>query len=72
MGRRTPVANLLLTNLFMHPVISIKDVVEKCKLTKKSAGNLVYEFEKNGWLHEITGQSRNRMFLFQEYMNLFN
>lgn len=72
LGRRTQSANKLLVHLFQEPFVSIKQVETICDLTKKAAGDLVATFEAKGWLKEITGQSRNRFFLFERYLNLFN
>ena len=70
-GRRTRPALLLLNRLFQHPVVNIKDVQEVCSLSKKAAGELIDSFEKAGIVVEVTGQSRNRLFVFSQYTELF-
>ncbi|REL24832.1 Fic family protein [Rhodohalobacter sp. SW132] len=70
-GRRTRSALNLLEHLFVNPVVQIKDVQKVCGLSAKAAGNLVQSFEDAGFLNEVTGQSRNRMYLFSPYLDKF-
>jgi len=70
-GRRTHSALNLLEHLFRSPVVRIKDVQKVCNLSARAAGNLVQSFEEAGFLQEITGQSRNRMYLFGPYLDKF-
>ncbi|MFA6057156.1 MAG: Fic family protein [Taibaiella sp.] len=71
-GRRTNSAIALLNHLFLRPVTTVKMVEEICNLSKKAAGDLVDSFEKADILTEATGQSRNRIFSFKPYLNLFS
>ena len=70
-GRRTRSALNLLEYLFESPVVQIKDVQKVCNLSAKAAGKLVQSFEDAGFLHEVTGQSRNRKYLFSPYLDKF-
>jgi Fic family protein len=72
LGRRSHSGITLLTQLFKEPVVTVKQIEGICELSKKAAGDLTETFEKNGWLQEATGQSRNRIFIFKQYLNLFN
>jgi Fic family protein len=71
-GRRTQKGLKLLQELFLHPVITVKETMAKCNLSKKAAGELIEQFEKEGILKEQTGFSRNRIFTFSAYLDLFN
>lgn len=71
-GRRTRQALQLLQHLFVHPMVTVKEVQDICQLSKKAAGELIDAFENAGTLTEQTGQSRNRIFGFVSYLNLFN
>lgn len=71
-GRRAASAQRLLTALFMHPATSVEDVQRICGTSYKAANDLVALMCQHGILHEITGQSRNRMFIFAEYLTIFN
>jgi Fic family protein len=71
-GRRSHKAQSLLNNLFEHPIISVKDAAKICQCSYKAANDLVAQFQTNGYLREMTGQSRNRLFVFDEYLNIFS
>jgi Fic family protein len=71
-GRRSHKAQSLLNNLFEHPVISVEDAAKICQCSYKAANDLVAQFQTNGYLREMTGQSRNRLFIFDEYLNIFS
>ena len=70
-GRRTGSAMILLQQLFQTPFVTIADVRQYCKLSPKAANDLVSEFVQRGWLLEMTGYSRNRIFEFSPYMCIF-
>lgn len=70
-GKRAANATLLLNVLFQKPVIHVKQVQEFLGLSYKAANDLVGDFVQNGILKEMTGQSRNRVFVFDEYLKLF-
>lgn len=70
-GRRISASLLLLNHLFVNPVIRVKQVEEVCRLSAKAANDLVSFFEEQKILKEISGQSRYRIFVFQEYVDLF-
>ncbi len=72
MGKRSRTAMELLHYLFKKPVVNVREVQEKTGLSSKAANNLVKEFLNKGILREITGFQRNRIFVFDEYMNLFS
>ena len=71
MNKKTSNATRLLQYLFKKPVVHIKDVAEHLELSYKSANQLVNTFVEMGVLKEMTGQSRNRVFIFDAYMKLF-
>ena len=71
MGRRGASALILLTQLFETPYVTVKQVQRICGLSKKAAGGLVDTFVKNEILAEVTGNTRNRIFLFERYLELF-
>jgi len=57
--------------LFKRPVVSVKDVQGMTGLSTKASNDLVKTFVEKGILTETTGQQRNRLFAFSEYMRLF-
>lgn len=64
-------ANILLNHLFHTPIIYIKQVEDVTGLSYKAANDLVADFVQAGILKEMTGQSRNRIFTFFKYLDLF-
>lgn len=70
-GRRSHSATILLQQLFHNPLLTIQRAKDVCQLSFKSANNLVTDFMNEGILKEMTGQSRNRMFVFERYLDLF-
>jgi len=70
-GRRLKRALILLEYLFTQPVIHVKNVEQVCSLSAKAANSLIKSFESAGILKEQTGQSRNRIFVFEQYLALF-
>ncbi|MCB1177970.1 MAG: hypothetical protein KDK36_10360, partial [Leptospiraceae bacterium] len=72
MGKRGPKALLLLHHLFQKPVVSIKDVQSLINLTPKASGDIVQKFLDHSILVEVTNNSRNRIFVFKEYIAMFS
>ena len=70
-GKRSHNAALLLQFLFKKPIIHVNQVKEITKTSYKSANDLVSDLVNAGILKEMTGQSRNRVFVFDEYLNMF-
>jgi len=70
-GKRANNASILLQYLFKKPVIHVNQVKDVTNSTYKTANDLVAGFVNAGILKEMTGQSRNRIFIFDEYIKLF-
>ncbi len=71
LGKRAPNARALLNYLYNKPVISLGDVIKNLEVTKSTANVLINDFYKLGILKEQTGFKRNRVFVFSEYLKLF-
>ena len=61
----------VLEQLFRTPIINVKKVQTITKTEFPAANQLVQRLVHLGVLKEITGQARNRQFLFEEYVRLF-
>lgn len=70
-GRRSNVALVLLHHLLKKPFVTIEDVAKACDLSYKAANDLVKKVCEDKYLVEMTGQSRNRIFVFGQYLDLF-
>ncbi|MDT8429880.1 MAG: Fic family protein, partial [Pseudomonadales bacterium] len=71
-GRRAPAAYLLLNHLFREPVISVDAAAKVLKTTYRPANTLVALMQEHKILREITGQTRNRLFIFDPYLRIFD
>jgi len=71
-GRKAASAQLLLNDLFIQPATSVDAVQRICDTSYKTANELVAQMCKHGILQEITGQTRNRVFIFAEYLAIFS
>lgn len=71
LGRSTERGMILLKTLFKVPMIRIKDVEQITGLQNPNALSLVNKLVKIGLLKELTGNRRNRVFAFQDYISLF-
>ncbi len=71
-GKKAKNANKLLNYLYQKPIVNMNDLVEYLSITKPTANSLIKEFENKGILKEITGQKRNRNYIFNEYLQVFS
>jgi len=71
LGKRISTGKTLLEQLFRSPVMQVKDVEKTLDLSPKASGDLIGKFMELKILREITGNLRNRLFVFDEYFNLF-
>jgi len=70
-GRRSSVAKSLLKGLFQEPTITIERASILTGLSFKAANDLVQLMQEKGILKESTGNQRNRVFIFEEYLQAF-
>lgn len=62
----------LLDSLLQQPVTSPKRIAEIVGCTHPTAVKLARDLEARGWLHEVTGFERNRLYRYQPYLALFH
>lgn len=62
---------VLLEHLFREPFIGVDDAAKICQIQRAAAGRLVRKMERANILRETTGQSRNRLFVFDSYLKIF-
>jgi Fic family protein len=70
-GKRSSKGNLLLLCLFEKPIVHVNQVKDLTNSSFKAANDLVNNFVEAGILKEMTGKNRNRMFVFEKYIQLF-
>lgn len=71
-GRAAGNGHRVLDLLYEHPIVSAKEVQEIIGQTYPAANNLVARLVDANILQEFTGQTRNRAFRYQKYIDLFN
>lgn len=69
--RRQANVQALMRSLYRAPVTNIKMVTDLIQVQTNTAAALIDDFVKLGILKELTGQKRNRLFIFEEYVRLF-
>ncbi len=71
LGKRSKSALELLNYLFSEPLIETTDLPVILKLNNSTVNRLVDQFVNLNILKEVTGYKRNRIFIFKEYLDLF-
>lgn len=71
LGARAKNAQKLLLYMFSRPALNNKIVQEELHISFNSANRLIKSLTDLGLLKEITGYSRNRLFVLKEYLDLF-
>ncbi len=69
--RRTANAKALLPHLFAKPIVSVNDVEKTLGVVGQTANVLVDDLVKISLLSEVTGKQKNRIFVLNEYLDLF-
>lgn len=71
LGTRSGDALKVIEHLYRSPVITAKTVSIIIGKTMSPAYSLIEKLEKRGVLKEITGNERDRVYVFEEYISLF-
>lgn len=71
LGRRAENARRLIILLYGNPAITVNFVSEQLGLKYYTANQLVTTLVEMGILREVTGFQRNRIFIFQRYIDIF-
>ena len=69
---KSPKALKLLDSLFKQPLVSPKQIAEIVGCTHPTAVKIAKDLESRGWLQEVTGFDRNRLYRYQPYLELFH
>ena len=69
--RRQVKAQTLMRMLYQSPALNIQWVADQLNIKTNTASALVNDFVKWGVLIEMTGKQRNRVFLFENYVMIF-
>ena len=72
LGNRSVDARLVIESLYSRPVIDVNRVEKIIQKSNVSAYKLIASLEELEILHEITGGQRGRLYIFKDYVDLFN
>jgi len=70
-GRRVKLGQRLLLYMFSKPIVSINQISKELNIAFNTASSLIQLFNQAGMVKEITGLSRNRLFVLWNYLDLF-
>ena len=71
LGKQQALAKQLLTYLYGKPITDATDIAEALNVSVATAFRLINKFIELGILKESTGFKRNRIFAFEDYLELF-
>ncbi len=71
LGKQAPKGKELLNYLYSKPIVDTAEVAQALNVNITTAHRLIENFVKLKILKEQTGYKRNRIFMFEEYLDLF-
>lgn len=71
LGKRARKATQLINHLYSKPIMTPRNIAKVLNVTPQSANSLARAFEELGIFREMTGYKRNRLYIFQEYVDIF-
>ena len=71
LGVRAKNAQKLINYMFLQPIVSSKLVQENVKIGLNTSNRLLKSLIDLQILEEVTGHSRNRLYVLRDYLNLF-
>jgi len=71
LGSRAPRAGKLIDYLYSKPILNAKKVVEVSRLSYPSSYKLIKDLVELGIITEVTGNKRDRSYIFSDYLEIF-
>jgi len=71
LGSRANNAQKIMQYLFKHPMVDVDKVMKVTEVSKRTAYNLIDDLEALDILKEITGGKRDKLYVFDSYLQLF-
>lgn len=72
LGRASAMASRVHEVMRQHPIVTISAITELCETTVPTATKALTNLEELGIVREITGQARNRVYVYAEYLDVLN
>jgi Fic family protein len=71
LGKKSSLARQFMQMLYGKPVVDSQETASYLSVNPSTAWRLMEDFIRLGILDEITGQKRNRIFVYKKYLQLF-
>ena len=71
LGRAAGNGHRVLEYLYEHPIVAVEDVRQQTGTSYPAANDMVARLVDADILTEITGQARNRRFMYARFIDLF-
>jgi Fic family protein len=71
LGKKSSLARQFMQMLYGKPVVDSQEIASYLSVNPSTAWRLMEDFIRLGILDEITGQKRNRIFVYKKYLQLF-
>ena len=72
LGNRNVDARKIIDYLYSQPIIEVNKVEELIEKSSVTSYKLLADLEKLDIIKEISGAQRNRLYVFKDYIDLFN
>lgn len=72
LGNRNVDARKVVNYLYSQPIIAVNKVEELIQKSSVTAYKLIADLEKLNIIKEISGAQRNKLYVFKDYLDLFN
>ncbi len=72
LGKKAKKALELVKFLYKEPIMSAMRIQTLLNITPATTYSLINDFERIGILKELTGSKRNRIYVFEDYLNIFD
>lgn len=70
-GNKSTNAIRIIHQMLRNPFITIDEAAQVCDIAYNTANSIVKRLHSDGYIEESTGQSRNRLYYFRKYAELF-
>lgn len=70
-GRAAENIKLIINHFYKKPVLTVKEISMELQLSERTIRNLITELINRKIIEESTGNKRNRIFVFEKYLDLF-
>jgi|GEM_PF-1683132 len=71
LGKRVPNARQALNVLYGQPMVTATDLQKRMNISQPTANALLKDLIKLGILREVTGAPRHRLYIFEDYLEIF-